>query len=96
VDGLRGPEENVNAYEARPYRIHHLEQTAFKGEAEDPDHSESPGRSISATCWPRRPRPHAAPRPTTAPSPPKSCNGARSGRKRDSKTQSKQAGHPAA
>jgi phospholipase C len=39
VDGLTGPRENVNSHEGIDYPIHHLSQTAFKGEAEDPDHS---------------------------------------------------------
>ncbi|HUN77547.1 MAG TPA: alkaline phosphatase family protein [Solirubrobacteraceae bacterium] len=43
VDGLRGPGEDVNDYDGRLYPIHHLAQTAFAGEAEDPDHS---GRSV--------------------------------------------------
>ncbi len=43
IDGLTGPGENVNSYEGADYPIHHLGQTAFKGEAEDPDHS---GRSV--------------------------------------------------
>ncbi len=43
IDGLRGPAENVNDYNGRAYPIHHLAQTAFAGEAEDPDHS---GRSV--------------------------------------------------
>jgi phospholipase C len=43
VDGLTGPAANVNSYDGAEYPIHHLSQTAFKGEAEDPDHS---GRSV--------------------------------------------------
>ena len=43
VDGLTGPGDNVNTCEGTPYPIHHLKQTAFGGEAEDPDHS---GRSV--------------------------------------------------
>jgi phospholipase C len=39
VDGLRGPDKDVNQHDGRPYPIHHLEQTQFGGEAEDPDHS---------------------------------------------------------
>jgi phospholipase C len=41
VDGLRGPDTNVNQHDGKPYAIHHLEQTQFQGEAEDPDHSGS-------------------------------------------------------
>ncbi len=43
IDGLRGPAEDLNDYDGRAYPIHHLAQTAFAGEAEDPDHS---GRSV--------------------------------------------------
>jgi phospholipase C len=43
VDGLRGPELNVNRYEDSTYAIHHLDRTCFSGETEDPDHS---GRSV--------------------------------------------------
>jgi phospholipase C len=43
VDGLTGPGDNVNSYDNTSYPIHHLDQTAFGGEAEDPDHS---GRSV--------------------------------------------------
>jgi phospholipase C len=39
VDGLRGPEVNFNDHAGARYPIHHLEQTQFDGEAEDPDHS---------------------------------------------------------
>ncbi len=39
VDGLSGPARNTNDHEGRTYPIHHLAQTAFAGEAEDPDHS---------------------------------------------------------
>lgn len=39
VDGLRGPQENFNLHGGRRFPIHHLEQTQFEGEAEDPDHS---------------------------------------------------------
>ncbi len=39
VDGLRGPGQNFNSYQGRPVPIHHLAETQFKGEAEDPDHS---------------------------------------------------------
>ncbi|HEY2141334.1 MAG TPA: alkaline phosphatase family protein [Solirubrobacteraceae bacterium] len=39
IDGLKGPAANFNTYEGTPYPIHHLDQTAFKGEAEDPDHA---------------------------------------------------------
>jgi phospholipase C len=43
VDGLKGPQTNVNSYDGTDYPIHHLNQTEFKGELEDPDHS---GRSV--------------------------------------------------
>lgn len=43
IDGLTGPTENVNHAGGTPYPIHHLDQTEFTGEAEDPDHS---GRSV--------------------------------------------------
>jgi phospholipase C len=39
VDGLRGPEVNLNDHAGEQYPIHHLEQTQFDSEAEDPDHS---------------------------------------------------------
>jgi phospholipase C len=39
VDGLRGPERDVNSADGKRYPIHHLERTMFSGEAEDPDHS---------------------------------------------------------
>jgi phospholipase C len=39
VDGLQGPAVNFNPHDGRDYPIHHLEQTQFEGEAEDPDHS---------------------------------------------------------
>src|ERR1700757_2293569 len=39
VDGLRGPERDFNLHDGQRYAIHHLEQTQFDGEAEDPDHS---------------------------------------------------------
>jgi len=39
VDGLSGPEVNFNPHAGTPYPIHHLEQTRFDGEAEDPNHS---------------------------------------------------------
>jgi phospholipase C len=39
VDGLTGPGNNVNTYNGATYPIHHLNRTAFEGEAEDPDHS---------------------------------------------------------
>jgi phospholipase C len=39
VDGLRDPEVNSNVHGGTRYPIHHLEQTQFDGEAEDPDHS---------------------------------------------------------
>jgi len=37
VDGLKGDE--TNAHDGTSYGIHHLDRTAFSGEAEDPDHS---------------------------------------------------------
>lgn len=43
VDGLRGPETNFNRHDGSCYPIHHLAQTQFQGEAEDPDHS---GQSV--------------------------------------------------
>jgi phospholipase C len=43
VDGLVGPEVNVNRYDGSSYAIHHLDRTRFAGETEDPDHS---GRSV--------------------------------------------------
>jgi phospholipase C len=43
VDGLTGPETNVNQYDGSSYAIHHLDRTRFSGETEDPDHS---GRSV--------------------------------------------------
>jgi phospholipase C len=43
VDGLRGPDVNVNQFDGSDYAIHHLDRTAFSGETEDPDHS---GRSV--------------------------------------------------
>lgn len=39
VDGLKGPPTNFNTYENQDYGVHHLNQTQFGGEAEDPDHS---------------------------------------------------------
>jgi phospholipase C len=39
VDGLRGPATNFNVRDGTRYPIHHLAQTQFPGEAEDPDHS---------------------------------------------------------
>ncbi|MGI8712103.1 MAG: alkaline phosphatase family protein [Solirubrobacteraceae bacterium] len=39
VDGLTGPEQNVNQHAGSSYAIHHLDRTRFHGEAEDPDHS---------------------------------------------------------
>ena len=39
VDGLSGPDVNFNPLGGQRYPIHHLEQTRFDGEAEDPDHS---------------------------------------------------------
>ncbi len=43
VDGLSSPAENFNSFDGARYPIHHLTETAFKGEAEDPDHS---GKSV--------------------------------------------------
>ena len=39
VDGLRGPDIDFNEHSGQRYPIHHLDRTAFNGEAEDPDHS---------------------------------------------------------
>jgi len=39
VDGLHGPDVNFNQHAGQRYAIHHLAQTQFDGEAEDPDHS---------------------------------------------------------
>jgi phospholipase C len=39
VDGLRGPDTNFNPHGGQRYPIHHLAQTQFDGEVEDPDHS---------------------------------------------------------
>jgi phospholipase C len=39
VDGLKGPQVNVNLLDDKPYPIHHLDYTKFKDETEDPDHS---------------------------------------------------------
>ena len=39
VDGLRGSDVNFNEHGGQRYPIHHLDRTAFSGEAEDPDHS---------------------------------------------------------
>ena len=39
VDGLRGPDANFNVHDGTRFPIHHLAQTQFPGEAEDPDHS---------------------------------------------------------
>jgi phospholipase C len=39
VDGLTGPVQNFNTYEGQSVPIHHLPETQFSGEAEDPDHS---------------------------------------------------------
>ncbi len=41
VDSLTGSESNT--YSGREFIVHHLDRTAFSGEAEDPDHS---GRSV--------------------------------------------------
>jgi phospholipase C len=39
VDGLRGPDVNFNVHDGVRFPIHHLDQTKFKDETEDPDHS---------------------------------------------------------
>ena len=39
VDGVVGPLVNKNSCDGSEYPIHHLNRTAFAGEAEDPDHS---------------------------------------------------------
>ncbi len=39
VDGLEGPQVNVNQLDGKAYPIHHLDYTKFKDETEDPDHS---------------------------------------------------------
>jgi phospholipase C len=39
VDGLTGPDTNFNMHAGTRYPIHHLGQTEFTGETEDPDHS---------------------------------------------------------
>jgi phospholipase C len=39
VDGLKGPQVNVNMLDGTPHPIHHLNYTKFKDETEDPDHS---------------------------------------------------------
>ncbi len=39
VDGLRGPEIDFNLHAGARFPIHHLDQTKFKDETEDPDHS---------------------------------------------------------
>jgi phospholipase C len=39
VDGLKGPQVNVNMLDGTPHAIHHLDYTKFKDETEDPDHS---------------------------------------------------------
>jgi len=39
VDGLSGPQVNVNMLDGTPHPIHHLDYTKFKDETEDPDHS---------------------------------------------------------
>jgi phospholipase C len=44
VDGLTGPETNVNLIGDSRYSIHHLDRTKFAGELEDPDHS---GNSVT-------------------------------------------------
>ncbi|MGB9186095.1 MAG: alkaline phosphatase family protein [Solirubrobacteraceae bacterium] len=43
IDGLTGPDDNFNEYDGKSYASHHLDRTAFSGEAEDPDHS---GKSV--------------------------------------------------
>jgi phospholipase C len=39
IDGLTGASDNVNVCEGAEYPLHHLTETVFSGEAEDPDHS---------------------------------------------------------
>jgi phospholipase C len=39
LDGLSDPSVNRNTYDNEGYPIHHLDQTQFTGETEDPDHS---------------------------------------------------------
>ncbi|MGH2911937.1 MAG: alkaline phosphatase family protein [Solirubrobacteraceae bacterium] len=41
IDGLRGPDVNFNVHDGARFPIHHLDQTKFKDETEDPDHSRS-------------------------------------------------------
>jgi phospholipase C len=43
VDGLTGPDTNVNTLDGNPYPIHKLTAEKFKDETEDPDHS---GKSV--------------------------------------------------
>jgi phospholipase C len=38
IDGLKGPDTNVNPYDGANYPIHHLDRTQLNGEVEDPDH----------------------------------------------------------
>jgi phospholipase C len=38
IDGLTSPQVNVNHADGTPYPIHHLPETEFTGEAQDPDH----------------------------------------------------------
>jgi phospholipase C len=51
VDGLTGPDTNVNRYDGSDYAIHHLDRTEFSGETEDPDHSgASVDEQLSGDC----------------------------------------------
>jgi phospholipase C len=51
VDGLTGPEVNLNLNDGQRYPIHRLEATKFKDETEDPDHSgPSVDEQLSEEC----------------------------------------------
>ena len=51
VDGLSGPEANVNHCDGSSYAIHHLDRTRLSGEIEDPDHSaDSVDEQLSGGC----------------------------------------------
>ncbi|HEY2654450.1 MAG TPA: alkaline phosphatase family protein [Solirubrobacteraceae bacterium] len=51
IDGLKGPEENVNHCDGSSYAIHHLDRTRLSGETEDPDHSaNSVDEQVSGDC----------------------------------------------
>jgi hypothetical protein len=39
VDGLKGPDQDVNHYQGSSHPIHHLDRTQFVGETEAQDHS---------------------------------------------------------